>query len=131
VALIFSVSAVIDKIALIRSDLLTFLFAASWCRTGLLVLLLLVAGRKAPVSTISVFRASLPVGLLFTVEGFAHMAAIAVGPVAYVVAVKRTSILFSALLGFYAFKERKSIRIVGGIILMVGGAVGLSLLSSG
>ena len=57
------------------------------------------------------------------------MSAIALGPVAYVIAVKRMSILFSALLGFYAFGERGGLRVVGGILAMVVGAVGLSLLS--
>jgi uncharacterized membrane protein len=128
VALIFSVSAVVDKVALIHSDLLTFLFATAWCRTALLLPVFINAGKKTPISPSAVVKAGVKVGLLFAAEGFAHMSAIALGPVAYVVAVKRTSILFSVLLGFYAFGERKNARLVAGIILMVGGAIVLSLL---
>jgi uncharacterized membrane protein len=119
----------VDKIALLESDLLTFLLAVSWCRTLLLAPVFLLLDRKIPGRMTSTIRTSIPVGILFAAEGFTHMAAISLGPVAYVVAVKRTSILFSALLGFYAFGEKKSVRIAGGVLLMVGGAIGLSLLS--
>ena len=128
VALIFSVSAVVDKMALLRSDLLTFLFASSSARVLFLSALHLLPGTAPPGTLRTCFRDAFLVGILFAAEGLAHMSAIALGPVAYVVAVKRSSILFSALLGFWAFKEKKDPRIAGGILLMVGGAVLLSLL---
>ena len=130
VAVIYSVSAVVDKVALIRSDILTFLFIATWTR---IILMLPVFVRSLKTSKLKLMPAlisSMPVGLMLALEGFTHMSAISLGPVAYVIAVKRTSVLFSALLGFYYFGERKDRRIVGGILLMVGGAAALSILGT-
>ncbi|UCG39642.1 MAG: EamA family transporter [bacterium] len=130
VALIYSVSAVVDKMALLRADLLTFLMAASWTRIALMLPLFARRTPGLPGGLARIMSAGWPVGLMFSLEGFTHMAAISLGPVAYVVAVKRTSVLFSALLGFAAFGERRNYRVLGGILLMAGGAIALSVLSN-
>jgi uncharacterized membrane protein len=130
VAAIYSVSAVVDKVALIRSDILTFLFVATWTRIILMLPMFARSLKTSELRLTQVLTASMPVGFMLALEGFSHMSAISLGPVAYVIAVKRTSVLFSALLGFYYFGERKDRRIVGGILLMVGGAAALGILSN-
>jgi drug/metabolite transporter (DMT)-like permease len=130
VAAIYSVSAVVDKVALIRSDILTFLFVATWTRVILMLPIFARSVKTSELRFMRVLAASMPVGLMLALEGFSHMSAISLGSVAYVIAVKRTSVLFSALLGFYYFGERKDRRIVGGILLMVGGAAALGILSN-
>lgn len=127
VALIFSVTSVVDKMALLRSNLWLFLFTVAWIRFGLLAVYRAVSGSPGGAPRRRVLARSLPVGFLFTVEGLVHMTAIALGPVAYVIAVKRSSILFSALLGLTVFGERRDPRLVAGVVLMAGGAAVLSL----
>jgi len=49
------------------------------------------------------------------------MTAVSLGIVSYVISIKRTSILFTVLFGFFIFKERNiRSRLMGAIIMILG-----------
>ena len=71
-------------------------------------------------------RASALPGLCYALQALAHVYAIDLTNVAYMIAVKRTSLLFGVLYGRYLFQERGGllatlIMLSGVILILVGG----------
>jgi drug/metabolite transporter (DMT)-like permease len=124
VALIFSVSAVVDKVGVLASG--PFAWAAA--------LNLLVAGVVGPVALLRRCRGAAGPGGAAGVRGdlagaalvtaialAAQMAAITMTAAAYVIAVKRTSVLFAVLAGGVVFGERGTRRRAVAALIMVAG----------
>ncbi|GFO53221.1 hypothetical protein GMSM_02280 [Geomonas sp. Red276] len=127
VALIYSVTSVIGKRAIALSSPL--FFAAIYF--PLLVLctapLALYKGKRelAALSTNGVLTASLLPALFYTIQILSHIYAITLTNVAYMIAVKRLSLLFGVLYGRYLFGER------GGIIASLLMLAGVFLITCG
>jgi drug/metabolite transporter (DMT)-like permease len=88
--------------------------------TALFVPFLLVTHRPVrPVFT--AWRQLLPIGLVIGASTLAQFTAYTLGPVAYVLAVKRTSLVLSVVAGFLFFRETEiAQRLLGAGIMLAG-----------
>jgi drug/metabolite transporter (DMT)-like permease len=95
--------------------------------TAIFLPLLVVLGR--PVRPVFVgWRKLFPIGLVIGAATLAQFAAYTLAPVAYAIAVKRTSMVLSVVAGYLFFHERKiAERLIGASLMVVG--VGLIALS--
>jgi drug/metabolite transporter (DMT)-like permease len=65
--------------------------------------------------------ALVPIGATFALMIIFHMAAMSLSNVAYMIAIKRTSLLFSVLYGHFLFKEEKiAEKVLGAFIMLTG-----------
>jgi drug/metabolite transporter (DMT)-like permease len=126
VALLWSVSAVYDKVATVASSpsFYSAFFAAAF---GVLYAPALVVGlRKKPVDRAMVPRLFL-IGFVCAVMVLSQFAAVRLTLASYVIAVKRSGMLLSVVLGRFVFGERSlAVRLLGAA-LMIAGVVTLSL----
>ncbi len=120
VALIWSISAVYDKVATIESSPAFYasFFSAAY---GLIYLPLLATGlRKRPIEKNVVPRLFL-LGIIFAVMIMCQMTAIQMALASYVVAIKRAGMLVSVILGYFIFRERDlRVRLVGAALMTLG-----------
>jgi len=121
VAFIFSLTSSLGKMAIENSSpvffgsfyflLITFLFtpiAMAKNKTK-------IAITKKDIITL------IPIGITYSLMIICHMYAMSLTKVAYMISVKRTSLLFSIFYGFLLFKEEKiRERALGGIIMFAG-----------
>jgi drug/metabolite transporter (DMT)-like permease len=134
VALIFSVSAVVDKIGVLASGPLAWaaslnLFVAAGVGPLVVVRGRRAASRDAPESgddgvlggSAAVRRDLAGAAFVTAIALAAQMAAIALTAAAYVIAVKRTSVLFAVLAGGVLFGERGTPRRAIAALIMVAG----------
>jgi drug/metabolite transporter (DMT)-like permease len=123
VALIWSVTAVYDKVAVLESSpaFYTTCFSAVF---GLLYAPALLLGlRRTPPPRGSVPRLIL-LGALSAVMIISQMSAIELTAASYVIAVKRAGMVIAVLLGYVFFKERHvATRLLGASLMMAGVAV--------
>ncbi|NTV42389.1 MAG: EamA family transporter, partial [Syntrophobacteraceae bacterium] len=127
VALIYSVSAVLDKKAIIHSSPLFFgiFFYVIFAPTlfGYWVL-------KGKISW-DFWRGDplkgAVAGLLVFLHSVFHVWAISLTKAAYMISVKRLSVLFSVVYGWLIFDEENMAARLGGAVLMVAGAVLIAL----
>jgi drug/metabolite transporter (DMT)-like permease len=123
VALIYSVTSAVGKIAVLHSGPI---FYAAVSSASFSVLLGIVALRRAPNAWGELrdnARPFLLLGVLYVAMATCHFKAVEIAPVAYMIALKRTSILFSVALGWIFFHEESFRDHLLGASLMVGGAV--------
>jgi len=120
VAIIFSISATFGKLAITHSSPLFF---AGFYYPVLAIIILPYALFK-PQRFQGVFThpwRSLLIGIFFGLMAITHFYALTITKVAYMVAVKRTSLIFSSLLGFLFFKETDiRNRLPGAAIILLG-----------
>ena len=130
VAFIYSVSSVYDKSATLLSDPLTFVWYSAMVRAAILLLFYYGTKHASPASKAQK-AFSLPQGALFALLGITFLAealfqmvALQTGLVAYVIAIKRLSILMTSLVGMIVYKEVFSMaRLAGATLIMVGAGV--------
>ena len=122
VALIYSITSVLGKVAIQHSDHL-FFAAFYFIAHGLFSSLVL--GLLFKVNPLAVIK-TCPKGVIYV--GFAqsgmvitHMWAISMAPAAYMIAVKRLSVLFGVLIGCLFFREKGLSSKLFGATLMVTG----------
>ena len=118
VAFIFSFGAVLGKKGMQLSSPLffTFLFFVIFCVVMLLFLSIL--GRLKPAKLIQCKYVGFQLGALLTVHVAFHGLAIMMTAAAYMVSVKRSSILLTVLLSWLFLKEEKIIARGSGALLM-------------
>ncbi len=117
VASIYSITSTLGKIGILHSSVLFFPVLYF---TGVTLTLAPLAVPRTRVSSVQVKGAALS-GLFFGLMILAHMFAISMAKVAYMIALKRTSILFGSLYGFVVFKEKGiKERLTGSLIILVG-----------
>jgi len=128
VACIYSISSVYDKTATLLSDPFTFVWYSALVRAVALMLLLFghgLANRSSPPIGRPAFSRLLLFALLgvtFLAEALSQMYALQTGLVAYVIAVKRLSILMTSLAGMILYGEAFSRARLSGAALIVAGA---------
>lgn len=126
VALVWSVSAVYDKVAVLASSPAFYqtFFAAAF---GVFYAPFLLVGlRKTPVASSMVPRLFL-IGAICAVMTLSQFAAIQFTLASYVIAVKRSGMIVSVILGYLFFKEENLRARLGGVLLMSSGVVLLSV----
>ena len=132
VSFIYAVSSVYDKTATLLSDPLTFVWYSSTVRTVIFVgvYTVWVKANSSSVSATSTKRSPLSIflfvliGLTFAIEALSQMYALQTGLVAYVIAVKRLSIVMTSAIGLIVFKEQVTwSRFCGAVIMVIGAAI--------
>lgn len=117
VALIYSVTANFGKMGVLYSS--PSFFAATYFSLLALALLVVVLLKKGRVGVFR--REMLPLGLLSGVMITFHMLAIELINVSYMIAVKRSSLLFGILFGALVFREKGlRERLPAGVLMMIG-----------
>ncbi len=119
VAFIYSITSTLGKVAVQHSSPVFFGFLYPLVLTVPLTFLVIFKGQlKGVVSRPSAF---LPIGLSTAVMIMSHFVAISLVDVAYMISVKRTSLIFSVLYGKFLFNEEKiKERLLGSALMMAG-----------
>ncbi len=121
VALIYSITSSLGKMAIEHSSPIFF----GGFYFTLMTLLFTPIALKMNGGNISIKRSDLVplslIGITFFLMIIFHMLAISLVNVAYMISIKRTSLLFSMLFGYYMFKEDNvAEKAVGGVIMLAG-----------
>lgn len=121
VAFIYSITSSLGKMAIEHSSPIFF---GSFYFTLMTILFTPIALKKNG-GNISIKREDLvllaSIGITFFVMIIFHMIAMSLANVAYMISIKRTSLLFSMLYGYFLFKEEKvAEKAVGGAIMLAG-----------
>ena len=125
VAVIYSITATIGKIAVQHSSPIFFGFFYPMLLT---IVLSMVVGIKGTLYQV----ASRPIVFLFigiftAIMILSHFLAISMADVAYVISVKRTSLVFSVIYGWLIFKEIDMAERLLGSIFMLAGVVSITV----
>ncbi len=123
-SVLYGFSANLDKIGVKMSDPFVFTIASGVAMASGIALYSFVAHRNRLIITGSQVNSGLYPGLSGGVGSLLQMIAISLWPVAYVIAVKRLSAVFSVLTGAYLFKEKDLLpRLLGAAVMVAGTAV--------
>jgi drug/metabolite transporter (DMT)-like permease len=122
VSFLYAFTSTIGKLAIIHSNPYFFGIIYNIALLMLLTLFLPAAAKAEPVKNL--FRRpliGLILGALVATTIFSHMLAISMTNVAYMISLKRTSLLFGVLYGAIWFKEEKiAERLTGAVIMILG-----------
>ena len=121
VALLYSVGANIDKVGMLNSSSAMWLVSLNTCVSLLLFFVMLKTTKDPLKQILSVWPYLLMMGTVSAIAFFSQMAAIKLTIVPYVIAIKRTSVIMTALFGFLLFKEKGFKERSLGVLLMVIG----------
>lgn len=121
VAVIYSVTSTLGKIAVQHSSPVFFGFFYPFTLTVVLTVYLGARGKLGYV--FSKPATFIPIGLCTSAMIITHFIAISMTQVAYMIAVKRTSLIFSVIYGWLIFKEEKIKERLLGSALMLAGVV--------
>ncbi|OPY15347.1 MAG: EamA-like transporter family protein [Syntrophus sp. PtaB.Bin001] len=124
VSLIYAFTATLGKLALLHSSPSYFAIVYYLLLTTLMFAGSAFTGKKPGV----VLRTGTPVmalllGATVAVTVFSHMLAISLTQAAYMIALKRTSLIFGVLYGAFWFREEKITERLMGALLMFAGAM--------
>ncbi len=122
VALIWSITANVDKVGVQSSSPIFWSFAINLFIAAALLPVLLFTRRSAPLSVRSAWGL-LALGGAGALTTLCQMAAISVALVPYVISVKRTSIVLAVVWGWLLFAEQGVRERLGGAALMLAGVV--------
>ncbi|MBI5194139.1 MAG: EamA family transporter [Nitrospirae bacterium] len=121
VALIYSVTATIGKIAIQHSSPVFFGAFYPFILTIVFSIILIKKGEiQKVISRPLIF---LGIGFFIAVMVLSHFTAISMADVAYMISVKRTSLIFSVIYGRLFFGEKHTGERLTGSVLMVAGVV--------
>jgi len=126
VALIYSVTSTLGKVAVEHSSPVFFAFFYPLALTVVLTVFLKAKGKLAGVFEKP--AAFVPIGLCTAVMIGTHFIAISMTQVAYMIAVKRLSLVFSVVYGWLMFKEEKIRERLLGSAMMLAGVVSILVL---
>lgn len=117
-SLVWSVTANIDKICIQHSDPFTYVAVFTVVMAGVSALVMILRNGRPPERFTN--GASMSVGLTYGIMLFFQMSALAVMPVPYVIAIKRTGMLLGVGMGVYR-REKGVLRRLSGACLMLTG----------
>lgn len=119
VTLIWSISSILDKKAVMLTSPLFYL-SSFYLLTMLMLLPILIIRHKKNIKR----SVLLPLAGMGIIGGLAHLTqyyAVTLTLVSYVVAVKSSSVLFTIILGYFLFKEKNiKQRMAGSIVMLIG-----------
>lgn len=131
IAFIFSLTSSLGKIGVSHSS--APFFGATYYLALAVVLLPIIAFKYGGARLITLFRNNLRIALLpalfDAVATVSHFYAVSMSNIAYMIAIKRTSLLFSMLYGFLLFSERNVRERLLGTLLMFAGFVLIVVMS--
>lgn len=119
VALIYSITSTLGKIAVQHSSPVFFGFAYPFMLALVMSVYLLWRGKFSTVFSRPL--TFLPIGLCSAVMVSTHFMAISLTQVAYMISIKRTSLLWSVIMGRLIFKEANiKDRLLGSVVMLAG-----------
>jgi uncharacterized membrane protein len=127
VAFVFSIGACIGKIAVQHSDPLFFSVVYSFLLSSVFFLVISFRTRHLFSKVFSKPVLFLLIGILIAIMIITHLSAVNLVEVAYMVSVKRLSILFGAIYGVMFFKETNIKEKLLGATVMVSGIIMISV----
>ncbi|MGC9363510.1 MAG: EamA family transporter [Fidelibacterota bacterium] len=121
VALLYSVTATYGKVAIIKSSPLFMTIVYFSLLAAGFSLIVLFTERRNMHTLLQYPKQKLGIGLAMALMAVAHFSAIGMIQVAYMISIKRLSLLFAIIYGAVLFKETNiRERLMGGIIILVG-----------
>jgi drug/metabolite transporter (DMT)-like permease len=123
VALIYSVTSSLGKIAIEHSSPLFFGITYFIAVTIVFAPIALWLGKGELKSFISgkQFKYLLLPGLFYSVMIASHMIAMSLAKVAYMISVKRTSLIMGVIYGYFLFREKNiKERLIGAVLMFIG-----------
>jgi uncharacterized membrane protein len=123
VALIYSITANLGKIALLHSSPLFFAVTYPLLITAVMTPFVFTMRRGEIAAIGGRPLLFVMIGVVFALMILSHFAAIALIEVPYMISVKRSSMIFSVLFGFFLFKEGNIRDRLAGTMLMLCGIV--------
>lgn len=124
VAFIFSITSSLGKMAIGHSSPIFFGSIYFILVTILFTPIAIVKNKSRITITKKDIVSLLLIGITYSLMIIFHMLAISLTKVAYMIAVKRMSLIFSIIYGYIFFKEEKiSERLLGGIMMLIGVAL--------
>lgn len=121
VAFIYAITSNLDKITVQNSDPLTRNIVVLALMTLMLFLLVQFKSKQKLTAIKSKYGILLIAGLFAALTLLVQMTALTLNIVPYIISLKRTSALFSVILGFIAFKERNiKPKLLGSILMIIG-----------
>lgn len=127
VAAMYSITSVMAKRAILRASPVYFGVSFSIVFNSFLLAAFFMTGKVSPKSMFRNVPCALVLGVLFFFQIVVNNIAMSLTKVAYVIAVKRLSILFSVLYGGILFHEGQLPKRLVGAMIMVAGAVVISI----
>lgn len=127
VASIYAITSNIDKITVQNSDPLARNVIVLAMMTLMLLPLAWYKSKQKLTEIKSKYKLLLAAGFFSALTLFFQMTALTLNMVPYIISLKRTSALFSVILGFIAFKERNIKPKLLGAAIMVAGVILISL----
>ena len=121
VSFIYSMTSVISKVGILHSS--PYFFGITYF-TALAILMVLFAPFVHDFQARSLIRSPLKgmmLGFTYGLMVFSHVLAISQVQAAYMISIKRTSIIFGVLYGAWLFKEEKTGERLLGAVIMIGG----------
>jgi len=120
-AFIWSITSNIDKIGVLSSSPIFWIISVNIFISLILSMIILFQRKNFKENIIPNTKALLPIGMFLTLSLICQMTAIKMALVSYVISIKRTSIIFSSLYGFFIFKEPfLKFRLIGILIMVLG-----------
>ncbi len=120
-AFLYSITSVIGKTAVLHSNPYFFAVVYFLALSLMMVLPGPWLGEKKGKRKPGPMLPGLLIGMMMAMMIFTHMLAISKIQVAYMIAIKRTSLLFGAAYGIFWFKEERGmLRLTGAAIMLVG-----------
>lgn len=121
VAFIYSISSNLGKIAVVHSSPLFFAVIYTSLLSVVLLPLVIVKNRSSLSAIKQRPALFIVMGFIFAVMVAAHFSALHLTKVAYMISVKRTSLIFSVIYGWLLFKEEHiKERLLGGVVMVIG-----------
>ncbi|HQP10248.1 MAG TPA: DMT family transporter [Candidatus Omnitrophota bacterium] len=121
VAVLYSVSGNLDKIGVIHSSPLMWIFSLDLAVTIVLGAVALKCTRNIGSQVREAWPLLLALGICSGLGLIFQMIAIRMTIIPYLIAVKRTSVIMTSLFGFFLFKEKElRERLIGAILMVLG-----------
>ncbi|MAF42804.1 MAG: hypothetical protein CMI54_01365 [Parcubacteria group bacterium] len=119
-AFLYSITSTLSKVAILNSNPMTFLIVYQ----GLAGLILIPLMQKSE-QKVEEFRSHIKplalMGLLEALTLICQMIAVSTGLVSYIVSLKRTSAIWSVVLGYFIFREKNiKLRLIGASLMIIG-----------
>jgi len=123
VAVLYAVTATYGKVAIIKSSPLFMTIVYFSLLAAGFTIILLISQRDKLKALFQFPLQKLSIGSAMALMAITHFTAIGMIQVAYMISIKRLSLLFAILFGWIIFKEGKiKERLLGGIIIITGAA---------
>jgi drug/metabolite transporter (DMT)-like permease len=123
VAFIYSFTSALGKLAIEHSSPIFFGAFYFFLLTIFFTPVAIVKNRAALHFRRRDLKVLMPLGFTYGLMIIFHMVAMSMAPVAYMISIKRTSLLFSMIYGFILFREGRIAQKSAGALLMMAGFV--------